>query len=64
MSQDTFLKDNVGKVVNVFTVDSYHHWGILKSFDSWTLLLENPNRSWQTRLIYKSAVVSIEGDFY
>ncbi|HOJ87655.1 MAG TPA: RNA chaperone Hfq [Pseudothermotoga sp.] len=56
--QDRFLNAlRVGKIeVKVYLVNSFQTKGIIRSFDSFTILLENEN---QQNLIYKHAISTI-----
>lgn len=56
--QDRFLNAlRVGKVeVKVYLVNGFQTKGIIRSFDSYTILLENEN---QQNLIYKHAISTI-----
>ncbi|MFN3283538.1 MAG: RNA chaperone Hfq [Pseudothermotoga sp.] len=56
--QDRFLNAlRVGKIeVKVYLVNGFQTKGIIRSFDSYTILLENEN---QQNLIYKHAISTI-----
>ncbi|HOK83620.1 MAG TPA: RNA chaperone Hfq [Pseudothermotoga sp.] len=56
--QDRFLNAlRVGKIeVKVYLVNGFQTKGIIRSFDSFTILLENEN---QQNLIYKHAISTI-----
>jgi len=57
--QDVFLnqvrKENIA--VTIYLINSVQLRGMVKGFDTFTILLESPGRP--TQLVYKSAVTSI-----
>jgi RNA chaperone Hfq len=59
-TQDKFLTENIGKKIHVYTVEGYHIWGELLSFDNFTILIAHPFLTKREQLIYKSGIVALE----